>query len=187
MSDTYHHGDLPRALLRAAAEAIADDGADGLSLRDLARRAGVSHAAPAHHFGSRRGLLAALAVEGQDLLTEALEAALPSGFERVAVAYVRFAAEHPGHFAVLHRSDLLDVDDPMLIAARSRTDQVLERGILMLSGDQRGELDLHEAKLAAWSLVQGIAALAASGALAVDDVESFTVRAGRQLFRPASA
>src|SRR4030095_14934141 len=60
----YHHGDLPRALLEAAVQAIAEAGAAAVSLRELARRAGVSHAAPAHHFGDKAGLLTAVAADG---------------------------------------------------------------------------------------------------------------------------
>ena len=68
----YHHGDLRRALLAAALDVIATDGPAALSLRDLARRAGVSHAAPAHHFRDRTGLLTAVAVEGYGMLADAL-------------------------------------------------------------------------------------------------------------------
>ncbi len=70
--DTYHHGDLRRAVLTAALDVIRTQGPAALSLRDLARRAGVSHAAPAHHFKDRAGLLTAIATEGHDLLTAAL-------------------------------------------------------------------------------------------------------------------
>ena len=72
--DSYHHGDLRRTLLVAAAAAIDESGPAALSLRDLARRAGVSHAAPAHHFTDKAGLLTALAAEGFDLLAAALNA-----------------------------------------------------------------------------------------------------------------
>ena len=97
MTDTrgYHHGDLPRALLAAAAEAIAEFGPAALSLRDLARRAGVSHAAPTHHFGDKAGLLTALAVEGFDLLAAAPTAAGDDLLD-VGVAYVDFAVRPPG-------------------------------------------------------------------------------------------
>ena len=60
----YHHGDLPRALLEAALQAIVEVGPAAVSLRDLARRTGVSHAAPAHHFGDKAGLLTAVATDG---------------------------------------------------------------------------------------------------------------------------
>src|SRR5215210_1552970 len=95
----YHHGDLRRALLDAAVEAIAADGPAAVSLRDLARRAGVSHAAPAHHFGDKAGLLTAVAAQGYQLLADTLTAARQrSGdFLEVGVAYVRFAVDHRAH------------------------------------------------------------------------------------------
>src|SRR5258707_3669661 len=68
-TDRYHHGDLPNALRRAAVEVIEERGLAAFSLREVARRAGVSHNAPAHHFGDVRGLLTSLAVEGFDLLS----------------------------------------------------------------------------------------------------------------------
>src|SRR4051794_1253762 len=71
----YHHGNLRRVLIDCALAAIAERGAANLSLRDVARRAGVSHAAPAHHFGDKQGLLTAIAVEGFDGLTQATAAA----------------------------------------------------------------------------------------------------------------
>ncbi len=71
----YHHGDLRQAVLDAAVAAITEAGPAAVSLRELARRAGVSHAAPAHHFGDKAGLLTALAAEGYDLLADALHTA----------------------------------------------------------------------------------------------------------------
>lgn len=103
MSDGYHHGDLRLALLDESAQMIDEVGPSSLSLRELARRAGVSHGAPAHHFGDRRGLLTALAAQGLRLLAADVAAATAGGFDEAAVAYVRFAREHPGHYAVMHR------------------------------------------------------------------------------------
>ena len=74
VKQNYHHGDLRRGLLRAAAEAIAENGVAAVSMRDLARRAGVSHAAPTHHFGDKSGLLTAFAAEGFDLLAKVARA-----------------------------------------------------------------------------------------------------------------
>src|SRR3954465_7674531 len=105
----YHHGDLRRAVLDAALEVIADAGPGAISLRDLARRAGVSHAAPAHHFKDKAGLLTAIAVEGNELLADSLTDALDeerTGLIDLGVRYVRFALEHPAHFEVMYRPDL---------------------------------------------------------------------------------
>ena len=73
MSTTYHHGDLPAALRAATAQLVAEKGPSGFSLREVARRAGVSHAAPAHHFGDAEGMLTSVAAEGFATLADAME------------------------------------------------------------------------------------------------------------------
>jgi AcrR family transcriptional regulator len=165
MTDAYHHGDLRSVVLRHAADQIAHEGVDGLSLRGLAQRSGVSHAAPAHHFGDRRGLFTALATEGFELLAEELQAAGPD-LRDVAVAYVRFALGRPGHFAVMFRSDLLRADDPALVAARGRSGEALRRGV----GQLEGVTDAAAVQLAGWSLVHGFASLWREGAFAGSDL-----------------
>lgn len=163
--DGYHHGALRAAVLTAAAEQIATDGVDAVSLRGLARRAEVSHAAPAHHFGDRRGLLTALATEGFELLADELSG-VAADFREVGVAYVRFALRHPGHFAVMFRRDLLRSDDLELVAARTRAGDVLRAGAASLAvDDSRPAGDPRDAQLAAWSLVHGFASLWLDGAL----------------------
>lgn len=124
---TYHHGDLRRALLAAAAEAITENGVAALSMRDLARRAGVSHAAPTHHFGDKAGLLTALATEGFDLLGRALATSrlASNSFLEMGVSYVRFAMTRRAHFEVMFRPDLYHADDPDLLAARARSGDAL--------------------------------------------------------------
>ena len=100
VSTAYHHGNLRNAFLTAAATTIESEGPGALSLRSLATSLGVSHTAPRHHFGSRKGVLTALAVQGFDRLEAALLAAGDS-FLDLGVAYVEFAAAHRGHFAVM--------------------------------------------------------------------------------------
>ena len=117
--DTYHHGDLKAAILAEAAALVGERGADGLSLRELARAAGVSHAAPAHHFTDRRGLFTALATEGFGMLADALAGARPD-FLEAALAYVRFAIDHPGHYAVMFDKSLYDADDHLIASPRTR-------------------------------------------------------------------
>lgn len=160
----YHHGDLRRAVLDAALEVIAVDGPSAISLRDLARRAGVSHAAPAHHFKDKAGLLTAIAVEGNELLAESLEQAIAGQCTRLVdlgVRYVRFALDHPGHFAVMYRPDLYHRDAPELIAARERTGKLLRGTVQAIAGDQ----DARVTQLAAWSAAHGFATLALAGNL----------------------
>ena len=102
--DTYHHGDLKATVLAQAAALVAERGADAVSLRELARAAGVSHAAPAHHFTDRRGLFTALATEGFGMLADALKGARPD-FLDAALAYVRFALDHRTHTLANLRND----------------------------------------------------------------------------------
>lgn len=157
----YHHGDLRRVLLRAAVTALDEVGPAALSLRDLARRAGVSHAAPAHHFGDKAGLLTALAVEGFDLLAEALRAAGGDLLD-AGVAYVRFAVDHRAHFEVMFRPELYRPDDAAVVAARARAGAELRAGV---GGRSTGPAEEREADvLAAWSIVHGFATLWLSGA-----------------------
>jgi AcrR family transcriptional regulator len=155
--DSYHHGDLKAVILAETAELVAQRGADGISLRELARAAGVSHAAPAHHFTDRRGLFTALAAEGWRLLAAALTDARPD-FIDAALAYVRFALDHPGHYAVMFDSSLVNPDDPDLVAAVGAAGTELAQGVGTLD-DPRAMGDPEAAALAAWSLVHGFSLL----------------------------
>ncbi|MCP2330129.1 transcriptional regulator, TetR family [Actinoalloteichus cyanogriseus DSM 43889] len=165
-SSSYHHGDLRRALLDQAVPLIAEVGPASASLRELARRTGVSHAAPAHHFGDKPGLLAAVAAEGFDLLADRLRAATETtgSLVEVGVAYVRFALDHPAHFATMFRPDLLPEADPVLTAARDRAGDVLHAAVATTAGGVLAE-DPRTGAVAAWSLVHGFATLWSSGAL----------------------
>lgn len=162
----YHHGDLRAAVLSAAVDVITERGAANVSLRDLARRAGVSHAAPAHHFGDKAGVLTAVAVEGFDLLADALTAALEraGSFLDMGVAYVTFAVAHRAHFEVMFRPDLYHPDDPDLLAARERAGAALAGGVGSLGARATAD-DARLSGLAAWSLVHGFATLWLAGGL----------------------
>src|SRR5215218_7605456 len=165
--DSYHHGDLRAVILSQAADLVAQRGADGISLRELAREAGVSHAAPAHHFTDRRGLFTALAAQGWRLLAEALTEARPN-FIDAALAYVRFALDHPGHYAVMFDRSLVDPDDAELKAAQNSAGVELRQGVGTLK-DSRAKADPQSAALAAWSLVHGFAMLRLNEAIDTDD------------------
>ncbi|WP_328481449.1 TetR/AcrR family transcriptional regulator [Streptomyces sp. NBC_00377] len=152
----YHHGDLRRAILTAALDVIATDGPTGLSLRDLARRAGVSHAAPAHHFRDRTGLLTAIAAEGHGLLAAALAGA--PDLREAGVRYVRFAREHPAHFQVMFSPQPLRADDLELTTARALSAAALTDAVA--TGAPAGDgPDARLARIAAWSLAHGFATL----------------------------
>ncbi|MFH8497450.1 TetR/AcrR family transcriptional regulator [Streptomyces coeruleorubidus] len=182
----YHHGDLRRAILTAALDAIAADGPSGLSLRDLARRAGVSHAAPAHHFKDRAGLLTAIAAEGFGLLATVLRAA--TDLEEAGVRYVRFAREHPAHFQVMFAPELLRTGDLELTTARALASDALREAVTAVPPEGRGT-DARLAGVAAWSLAHGFATLLLSHNLddpvgGQDPEEVFRKLAG-MLFRHA--
>lgn len=149
----YHHGDLRRALLDAAAEEIAAAGVAALSLRKIATAVGVSHAAATHHFGDKQGLLTALAAEGHRLLLDGLRRAGPDLID-AGVAYVRFAADHSGHFAVMFEPALVRPDDAALADASAAT-----------FGALRSIAGSYEAAVARWAFVHGLATLHLAGAL----------------------
>ncbi|MFJ3672316.1 TetR/AcrR family transcriptional regulator [Streptomyces sp. NPDC090106] len=153
---SYHHGDLRRAILAAALDVIGADGPAALSLRDLARRAGVSHAAPAHHFKDRAGLLTAIAAEGFGLLATTIGEA--ADLKDAGVRYVRFAREHPAHFQVMFAPELLRPDDLELVTARALATDALRGAVAPVRAEEYG-VDTRLAGIAAWSLAHGFATL----------------------------
>ncbi|MFF6880132.1 MULTISPECIES: WHG domain-containing protein [unclassified Streptomyces] len=182
----YHHGDLRRAILSAALDVIAADGPAALSLRDLARRAGVSHAAPAHHFKDRAGLLTAIAAEGFGLLATTLRRA--AELKEAGVRYVRFAREHPAHFQVMFAPELLREGDLELATARTLAGDALRDAVAAVPPQGRGT-DARLAGVAAWSLAHGFATLLLShnldGPVGDQDPEEVFRGLAAMLFRPA--
>ncbi|MEO3924776.1 TetR/AcrR family transcriptional regulator [Micromonosporaceae bacterium B7E4] len=157
----YHHGNLRRAIIDAALTATEEAGPSGWSLRELARRAGVSHTAPVHHFGDKTGVLTAVAAEGYRLFADALEQTAGDFFE-AGVAYVRFAEQNRGYFDVMFRPDLYRADDPAVTAARERARGVLVTGARGLSPTPEQD---RAVMLGVWSIVHGFASLWLSGAI----------------------
>lgn len=173
MPERYHHGNLREALLRAALELIENDGLAGLSLRAVARCAGVSHTAHYHHFADRAALIAALAEEGFLMLREAMAARMEAfgdprlRFRQAGVAYVLFAVAHPAHFRVMFSAEVADkTEHPSLAAAAQSTRAVLIESIVACqeAGLLREE-DGQVLSLTAWSLVHGLAMLMLDGHL----------------------
>ncbi len=143
---TYHHGDLRAALIRAADELIAENGIEGFSLRTAARRAGVSPSAPAHHFGSTRGLLTEVALLAYERSNEYLEKAGraddPAADLRALIhAFVTFAVDHPGHFRLMFRHDLVNRDDPRFSEAATKPGTRLGRAVAAYHG--KADMDLE--------------------------------------------
>lgn len=156
----YHHGNLRAALIEEALQVIETEGAGALNLRDLARRLGVSHGAPAHHFPDKAALLTAIATEGYEALAAELEAAAEKGFLEAGLAYVRFAVGHPGHVRVMFEPSLYREDDGDLQEARSRS-----RSLLLRASGQEVPEDARRAGLAGWCLMHGFALLWLQGNL----------------------
>jgi AcrR family transcriptional regulator len=163
----YHHGDLRDTLIKAADALLAERGLEGFTLRETARRAGVSPAAPSHHFGGTAGLLTEIAALGYQELADRLTLAGETGtaadrLKAQGVAYVRFAVDFPGRFHLMFRHDLLLRDQPSLEQATGRAWDALEKTVLAIRGQSEdAELDAEgEAMLIGiWSTAHGFAHL----------------------------
>ena len=170
----HFDGDLRPALIAAAVGALEDVGPEQLSLRAVARGIGVSHAAPAHHFGDKAGLLTAIAIEGFQLFTEHLERALTARIEeplgqlaQLGRAYAEFAQLHPGHFAVMFRPALTHTGDAAYAEASDTAFAALYHHIeLCQRAGWRTDADTRTLAIAAWGLAHGIAVLRTQGSLA---------------------
>ena len=170
----YHHGSLPAALLKAAEVILERDGISALTLRATAREAGVSHAAPAHHFGDLSGLLSELAASGFARLREfaKIQAANVHTARRALLAehargYVEFARAYPALFQLMFRSERLDWGNPALASAGASA-----FALLTLPETEVAEADTQlgfqelVAATARWSFVHGLATLLIDGRLA---------------------
>jgi len=170
----YHHGDLKNALLDAVEEVVRDTGVGNVSLREVARRAGVTHAASAHHFANKAGLLTAFATQGYEKLAVEVLSSVetshpvdgPGVLEAVGRGYVRFALANPGRFEVMFRLDVLNPDDPAFIAGSEGAYALLVSTIARCQEEGfLGSRDPELVAVAAWSIVHGLAALWISGRL----------------------
>lgn len=165
MTDRYHHGDLPNALRRAAADVITERGLGGFSLREVARRAGVSHTAPLHHFGDVNGLLTSLAIEGFEYLLAETAAAVAEHAEpadqllALGQAYVRVGAEHPAHCQVMFRSDLVDDDDERLHEIGWQAYAVLRDVVGRLLESEHIPVAVDDAAKLCWAAMEGLLVL----------------------------
>ena len=170
----YHHGALHDALLQAAERVLERDGLQGLTLRAVAREAGVSHAAPTHHFGDLTGLVSELAAIGFRQFNEAMAAAPGMGgplenARQRAMAYVAYARAHPGMYGLMFRTERLDMSRPSLHEAANASFAGLAGSI----GASRHEhieaqalsLDQAAAIARAWSMVHGFTMLLLDGRL----------------------
>ncbi|MFZ0870457.1 MAG: TetR/AcrR family transcriptional regulator [Rhodanobacter sp.] len=162
----YHHGALREALLMAAEAIIRREGLPALTLRAAAREAGVSHAAPSHHFGDLPGLLTELAAAGFARFAAQLREINTSPHRRRwdgARAYVAFAEANPALFQLMFRSDRLDPSRPSYVAARAEAYALLAkaRGVFTDTPtvEELGNI------IGGWSLIHGFSMLLLDGRL----------------------
>jgi AcrR family transcriptional regulator len=172
----YHHGDLRAALVRAALELLEESGASELSLRGVARRAGVAPSAPYRHYPDRDALLSAVAAVGYRELTEKLATAHPSpstpdDLAAVAVAYVEFARQRPALFRVMFGGPC-DRDSSERAAATAAVSAYV--GAIAERAFPQG--DKEALSTAIWALVHGLAFLHLDGKLDSSDPSGVAIR-----------
>lgn len=165
---TYHHGDLRNALIQAGQELLAEEGVAGLELRKVARRAGVSHAAPYRHFADRQALLVAIAEQGFQLLGAQIRAALieaptdvTAHIEHAGRAYVLFARENPALIREMFSGLTIDrkADTSLYAASKAVFGQI---AAIMQRGQEQELIakgDPNKQTFVMWSLIHGLAML----------------------------
>ncbi|MEU3278612.1 TetR/AcrR family transcriptional regulator [Streptomyces antibioticus] len=182
-NSAYHHGDLRAACLRAARELLEEDGSAGLSLRAVARRAGVSATAPYRHYADREALVSAVAAQGYRELAEDLAAAHPTpsspdDLAAVAVAYVRFALDHPALFRAMF-AEPCDPTSEERVAATAAISQYVQ-GIVRAAFPGAGDTDALATTV--WALVHGLAFLHLDGKLDTSTPEAVAAQVSSSVF-----
>lgn len=180
--DRYHHGDLQATLIEVAAAMIEEKGVEGVTMRGLAQRAGVSRSAPYRHFADKAALLAAVAEDGFRRITARIQAVreehaqdATQGFLEACVTYVAFAMENPTHYRLMFGPEVANYGDHpgLATAARAAFSEVVS---IVQRYQQEGEIDSDSpTKLAhtAWALAHGLSMLGIDGRIrASGDVEA---------------
>ena len=180
--DSYHHGNLPQTLISKGAELLAEKGADGFSMREVARRAGVAVAAPSHHFGNAKGLLTAIATCAFEKLTAEQIKAMKTAedpFDRciaLCQTYTEMSARFPGYAAVIFRWDLVDPADANYQIASGASFELLKDGVEAAVRGASSQNILHAAKTI-WATTHGFVALSMTDSEEANDRLEFAVRA----------
>ena len=191
----YHHGDLRGALIHTALGMITEEGASDFTLREVARRAGVSHMAPYNHFEDKSALLAEVAALGLESLTQTLETAARGqrrsarlAFGDIVAAYVRFGVEHPAHYRLMFGAELAEkARYPTLEAANAAACAVLTGPLERRASSPARGVSMRDQALAAWSLVHGLTTLLIDQRVSFLEVstgeaEQYARQAGMALF-----
>jgi AcrR family transcriptional regulator len=160
----YHHGNLRQALLEAALGLLTEGGAAALTLREAARRAGVTHAAPYRHFADKNALLAAVSEEGFRLLSQEMQSQQnqhDDSVERLqalVVGCVNFATHNPTRFRVMFDPEIIALRAPLLQEAIARSFELLVGAVIACQEAKRIRTgNPHEIAYSLWALVQGLA------------------------------
>lgn len=188
----YHHGDLKNALIQAGVDILSKEGIEGLTLRKVAQRAGVSHNAPYSHFPDKQSLIAAISTEGFQQLYRALDAAVSAHprspkrqLQQSALAYVQFALNHTDTFKIMF-SGVLDKEKeyPAFVEISQKT---FQRVVDVVRNCQKaglfGPVAPELAAVVVWGQVHGVISLALEGQIShtvldqhgIEDVVSFAV------------
>jgi len=183
---------LQRTVLAAAVSIVASSGPDDVSLREVARAAGVSHQAPYHHFKDREGLFAAITEEGFSLLADSLDMSQSPTRESMFVAYVQFALRHPGHFRVMFRKDICNLENyPNTLAQADRAFGVLADFVATTLGESASVDEIRLTTTYMWSVAHGLATLLLDGPLEkkigdIPNVDEFVMNVARLATRALS-
>ena len=168
---SYHHGDLRAELLSAAEIELSENGIEAFSLRAVAKRAGVSHGAPAHHFKNLTGLLTALAATGyerfiaaQNLRQQQAEADPESQLVASGLGYIDFAVDNPALFRLMFSSQQPDrANEDFAVAAMSAFDKLVADIQLLFESDPHTDPSTMRGVMASWAVVHGLANLMIAG------------------------
>lgn len=163
-SKTYHHGNLKEALISAGLETLSEQGMDGLSLRNVAKKIGVSHTAPYNHFSDKQALLAAISTAGHEQLNKILldtfekfKDASPNIISEIAWAYLQFAMDNPAKFKLMFSGALEEeTDHPNFVEISLKNISLLEE--IIVFSQRKGQIAEGNVQIIAirlWSLVHG--------------------------------
>jgi len=181
--ENYHHGNLPETLIRKGAELLAEKGAEKFSMREVARRAGVAVAAPAHHFGNAKGLLTTIATVAFERLTleqtRAVEAAQTPEDKVVALTqtYIDMSTRYPGYAAVLFRWDLIDHEDKAHAKAAAASFDFLKETVAAAAPAGTTKTHIEHTSKAVWAMAHGFVTLSMTNSGDAKTRTSFAVKA----------